>query len=84
MGPSVPGPVVLLVDCPTDDHAQELISLQSLNGYYTDVSDSPLENVKTVTCIIHLSPTSVICSPSYQKWMKKFSSAQHIMAGHEM
>uniref|UniRef100_A0A2P2K614 ribonuclease Z n=1 Tax=Rhizophora mucronata TaxID=61149 RepID=A0A2P2K614_RHIMU len=84
MGPSVPGPIVLLVDCPTDDHAQELISLQSLNGYYTDVSDSPLENVKTVTCIIHLSPASVICSPSYQKWMKKFSSAQHIMAGHEM
>ncbi|KAF2301186.1 hypothetical protein GH714_020717 [Hevea brasiliensis] len=42
------------------------------------------ENVKTVTCIIHLSPPSVISSPNYQKWMKNFGSAQHIMAGHEM
>lgn len=84
MGPSVPGPVVFLVDCPTESHAQELLSIQSLNCYSADYSDSPPRNVKTVTCIIHLSPASVITSPSYQRWMKKFVSSQHIMAGHEM
>nr|XP_029147080.1 tRNAse Z TRZ4, mitochondrial-like [Arachis hypogaea] len=38
---------------------------------------------KSVTCVIHLSPASVVSSSYYQKWMKKFGFAQHIMAGHE-
>ncbi|KAM7255736.1 hypothetical protein ACFE04_008634 [Oxalis oulophora] len=83
MGPSVPGPIVLLVDCPTESYINELSSIVSLNSYYTD-SDNPPECAKTVNCIIHLSPSSVTSNPDYQKWMGKFSSAQHIMAGHEM
>ncbi|KAG2305966.1 hypothetical protein Bca4012_084806 [Brassica carinata] len=78
MGPSVPGPVVLLVDCPTESHAEELLSIPSMNSYYsTDDGD------KFVNCIIHLSPASVTNSPTYQSWMKRFHSAQHILAGHE-
>ncbi|KAF9690116.1 hypothetical protein SADUNF_Sadunf01G0162400 [Salix dunnii] len=84
MDPSVPGPIVLLVDCPTESHVQELLSTESLNSYYVDFSGNPTQIGKTVNCIIHLSPASVTCSPTYQKWMKKFGSAQHIMAGHEM
>lgn len=84
MGPSVPGPIVFLVDCPTESHVQELLSIQSLNSYHADSSGNAPESVKTVNCIIHLSPASVTSSNNYQKWMKKFSSAQHIMAGHEM
>ncbi|KAF2301178.1 hypothetical protein GH714_020667 [Hevea brasiliensis] len=84
MGPSIPGPIVFLVDCPTESHMQELLSIQSLHSYYADYLGSSPENVKTVTCIIHLSPPSVISSPNYQNWMKNFGSAQHIMAGHEM
>lgn len=84
MDPSVPGPIVLLVDCPTESHVQELLSMESLNNYYVDFSGNPAQSGKTVNCIIHLSPASVTSSPTYQKWMKKFGSAQHIMAGHEM
>ncbi|XP_058006065.1 tRNAse Z TRZ4, mitochondrial isoform X2 [Hevea brasiliensis] len=84
MGPSIPGPIVFLVDCPTESHMQELLSIQSLHSYYADYLVSSPENVKTVTCIIHLSPPSVISSPNYQNWMKNFGSAQHIMARHEM
>lgn len=82
MGPSVPGPIVLLVDCPTESHLQELLSIQCLGSYYADFS-GPLENAKVVTCVIHLSPASLISSSNYQSWMKRFGSAQHIMAGHE-
>ncbi|XP_065866166.1 tRNAse Z TRZ4, mitochondrial isoform X2 [Euphorbia lathyris] len=84
MGPSIPGPIVFLVDCPTESHAKELLSVQSLHSYYLDNSCNLPENVKTVTCIIHLSPASVISSSYYQNWMKKFGTAQHIMAGHDM
>ncbi|KAJ0007268.1 hypothetical protein Pint_29697 [Pistacia integerrima] len=81
MGPSVPGPIVLLVDCPTEAHVLELLSVESLSSYYADCSS---KCAKTVNCIIHLSPTSVTGTPNYQICMKRFGSAQHIMAGHEM
>ncbi|KAJ7963043.1 zinc phosphodiesterase ELAC protein 2-like [Quillaja saponaria] len=84
MDPSVPGPIVLLVDCPTESHLEELLSVQSLSSFYADSTGNTPEGARTVTCIIHLSPASVISSSNYQKWMKRFGSAQHIMAGHEM
>lgn len=82
MDPSIPGPIVFLVDCPMESHLQELLSMQCLSSYYADFS-GPLENAKVVTCVIHLGPASLISSPNYQSWMKRFGSAQHILAGHE-
>ncbi|KAJ3700994.1 hypothetical protein LUZ61_004699 [Rhynchospora tenuis] len=76
LGPSIPGPIVLIVDCPTLDHAHNLFSLTCLNGYYK-------ENGKLVNCIIHLGPTAVTSNAEYQQWMMRFGQAQHIMAGHE-
>lgn len=84
MGPSVPGPIVFLVDCPTEHHAQELLSTESLSIYYADFLGKSEGTTKTVNCIIHLTPASVIHTQSYQEWMKRFGSAQHIIAGHEM
>ncbi|KAK7261793.1 hypothetical protein RIF29_28113 [Crotalaria pallida] len=82
MDPSIPGPIVLLVDCPTESHLEALMSVQSLASYCGQVGNQP-EAGKSVTCVIHLSPASVVSCSNYQKWMKKFGSAQHIMAGHE-
>ncbi|KAI3727245.1 hypothetical protein L1987_67057 [Smallanthus sonchifolius] len=81
LGPSVPGPIVLLVDCPTHSHFQELLSAQSIVNYYADVSE---EKRKIVNCVIHLSPSLVVSSSDYQKWMSRFGEAEHIIAGHEM
>ncbi|KAI3786081.1 hypothetical protein L1987_45208 [Smallanthus sonchifolius] len=81
LGPSVPGPIVLLVDCPTHSHFQELLSAQSLVNYYAYVSE---EKRKIVNCVIHLSPSLVVNSSDYQKWMSRFGEAEHIIAGHEM
>ncbi|XP_026385349.1 tRNAse Z TRZ4, mitochondrial-like [Papaver somniferum] len=75
MGPSVAGPIVLLVDCPTLSHLQQMVSLQSLSSYF--------DGVKIVSCVIHLSPSSVTLTAEYQTWMRRFGGAQHIMAGHE-
>ncbi|KAG9457534.1 hypothetical protein H6P81_002042 [Aristolochia fimbriata] len=83
LGPSVPGPIVLLVDCPTLAHLQEMLSLQSLNDYYVDNGNSG-QSVKSVNCVIHLGPASVTMTGEYQKWMERFGGPQHIMAGHEV
>lgn len=80
IGPPIPGPIVLIVDCPTEPHAQELLSAQALNAYYSDSQSNSQETTKVVNCIIHLSPATVVSSPVYEKWMRKFGSAQHIMA----
>ncbi|PPD78414.1 hypothetical protein GOBAR_DD24665 [Gossypium barbadense] len=83
MGAPVPGPIVIIVDCPTSSHALELISTQSLTDYYSDSSNQS-QSGKIVNCVIHLGPASVVNSSHYKKWMKNFSSAQHARAGHVM
>ncbi|KAE9467863.1 hypothetical protein C3L33_00244, partial [Rhododendron williamsianum] len=66
LGPSVPGPIVLIVDCPTSSHLPELLSLHSLSSYYGDMSGNPPETSKAVNCIIHLSPAAVTNTKDYQ------------------
>ncbi|XP_019252816.1 PREDICTED: ribonuclease Z 1-like [Nicotiana attenuata] len=81
--PSIPGPIVLLVDCPTLSHLQELSSLESLIPYYLNTSEQPIDMCKKVNCLIHLSPAYVTNITAYEQWTTKFGEAQHIMAGHE-
>ncbi|XP_015697710.1 tRNase Z TRZ3, mitochondrial [Oryza brachyantha] len=83
LGPSIPGPIVLLVDCPTEYHMHELFSLQSLGCFYED-SSRQTGTSKKVNCVIHLGPSSITKALDYQNWMRRFGSAQHIMAGHEI
>lgn len=84
LGPSVPGPIVLVVDCPTPSHLQELSSIHSLTPYYSDPSKQSKEMCKEVDCVIHLSPASVTCTTEYQQWMSRFGEVQHVMAGHQL
>ncbi|XP_078431873.1 tRNAse Z4 [Wolffia australiana] len=84
LDPSIPGPIVLLIDCPTEAHLEVLLGLQSLNPYYTDFVDQSDEVSRSVNCVIHLGPSSVTKKASYQSWMKRFGRARHIMAGHEI
>lgn len=79
MGPAIPGPIVLVVDCPTESHLEALLSAKSLATYGDQVGNMS----KSVACVIHLTPEFVLSCSNYQKWMKTFGSAQHIMAGHE-
>ncbi|XP_023752475.1 tRNase Z TRZ3, mitochondrial [Lactuca sativa] len=79
LGPSVPGPIVLLVDCPTLSHFQELLlSTSALDTFYGETPN------KRVNCVIHLSPALIVNSSDYQKWMSRFHGAEHIIAGHQM
>ncbi|CAM6105646.1 unnamed protein product [Calypogeia fissa] len=80
MDPSSPGPICLVVDCPTTSYVSSLISSSGL----TKLSGAGGESMKQVTCIIHLGPASVINCSQYQEWMDQFHGTQHIMAGHGM
>ncbi|KAF3673225.1 TRNAse Z4 isoform 2 [Capsicum annuum] len=84
LDPSVPGPIVLVVDCPTPSHLQELSSIHSLTPFYTYPSEQSKEMCKKVDCVIHLSPASITCTTEYQQWMSRFGEVQHVMAGHQL
>ncbi|CAN6456627.1 unnamed protein product [Victoria cruziana] len=84
LGPSIPGPVVILADCPTPSHFQGLVSVPSLKKYYVDSIDADGDGSKIVNCVIHMGPASVTRTKAYRKWMSRFGGAQHIMAGHDM
>lgn len=84
LGPSVPGPIVLVVDFPTPTHLQEMSSIHSLTPYYSYPSKQSKEPCKKVDCVIHLSPASVTCTTEYQQWMSRFGEVQHVMAGHQL
>ncbi|KAI5073640.1 hypothetical protein GOP47_0011653 [Adiantum capillus-veneris] len=74
LGPASPGPIIMLVDCPDINFLHALLSLPSLQLYYSGSG-------KTVNCIVHLSPPSVTNDEHYQEWMLKFNDAHHLMAG---
>ncbi|KAJ7198699.1 hypothetical protein O6H91_Y499900 [Diphasiastrum complanatum] len=80
MDPSSPGPIFVLVDCPTIEHIPSLLSAPYLRRFY-GISEVE-EMQKLVTCMIHIGPKSVTQDARYLQWMHNFVGTQHIMAGH--
>lgn len=77
MAPSSPGPIFVLVDCPTADHIPCLLSKSFMNDFYPKQ-----EKYKTVSCMVHLGPATVTSDSDYQQWMALLSETNHILAGH--
>ncbi|KAG6543814.1 hypothetical protein Mapa_014654 [Marchantia paleacea] len=85
MDPSSPGPICLVVDCPTIAHISALVTAAGLRRFYSPTSSgADAGNVKNVTCIIHIGHASVTKTPEYQQWMTQFDGTHHLMAGHGM
>mmetsp|Transcript_3023 Transcript_3023/g.7548 ORF Transcript_3023/g.7548 Transcript_3023/m.7548 type:complete len:538 (-) Transcript_3023:299-1912(-) len=84
LGPGVPGPLVIVADCPTVAHIPSLKASITRSGRAPSAdsphSDSNSDAAGTV-CVIHLSPHQVVAEEAYQGWMDSFgSSATHIVA----
>lgn len=77
LGPSSPGPIMVLVDCPSLSHIPSLTSSASLQSYFSQTG-------KVVNCMVHIGPRSVTSSKEYYSWMENFREAHHIMARKEL
>jgi hypothetical protein len=79
VGPSLPGGVCLIVDCPTRQHAAALLRHRLFwelargreaggggGGGLEGGGGAP------AICVVHMSPLHVLCSPEYQKWCERF------------
>ncbi|XP_015768967.1 PREDICTED: zinc phosphodiesterase ELAC protein 2-like [Acropora digitifera] len=66
MGPSQPGPVFLIIDCPSTDFISSLVSNEHLSRHFEEGS------CPTAVIIIHLTPMSVFESHEYVEWRNRF------------
>mgnify|MGYP006889208602 FL=1 len=73
LGPSSPGPIMILVDCPSLSYLPSLVSSKGLQSYFSDSG-------KVVNCMVHITPISVTSLKEYQSWMENFKDTHHIMA----
>uniref|UniRef100_A0AAY4C215 Zinc phosphodiesterase ELAC protein 2 n=1 Tax=Denticeps clupeoides TaxID=299321 RepID=A0AAY4C215_9TELE len=61
--PADPGPVFLVVDCPSEDFAQPLSTNEHLSRYGTEDS---------AALVVHMTPESVLETDEYKGWMERF------------
>ncbi|KAJ3154010.1 Zinc phosphodiesterase ELAC protein 2 [Geranomyces variabilis] len=78
MEPDRPGPVFIVVDCPSTDYIAGIDSDERFAKHYTNVTTQP------VSLIIHILGDDVIDSPTYRTWMKKFGeTTEHIIISRQ-
>nr|CAH7765332.1 unnamed protein product [Callosobruchus chinensis] len=74
--PDDPGPIFIVVDCPTVDYIDSLLTNESLKKHQRLATSD-----EAVAClVVHFTPAEVVEHPSYKKWIDEFPpSTQHLM-----
>ncbi|XP_076274808.1 ribonuclease Z isoform X1 [Rhynchophorus ferrugineus] len=74
--PDDPGPVFLVIDCPSEQYLDTLINNAEIKKHQKFAG-----NDNDVTCVVvHFTPTEILKLPKYQRWMDDFIlSTEHIL-----
>ncbi|XP_014470269.1 PREDICTED: ribonuclease Z, mitochondrial [Dinoponera quadriceps] len=76
--PPIPGPIFLVVECPSEDYLESFISHPAFARHQTSEEDN------VPHCVVHFTPQQVMDDPRYVNWMEKFSSyTRHIIVNEE-
>uniref|UniRef100_A0A673GQB6 Zinc phosphodiesterase ELAC protein 2 n=1 Tax=Sinocyclocheilus rhinocerous TaxID=307959 RepID=A0A673GQB6_9TELE len=76
--PADPGPVFLVVDCPSEDFIQPLCTNHVLQRYQTGGSED------STALVVHMTPESVLDTDEYKSWMERFpSSTEHLVMNEQ-
>ncbi|XP_074552533.1 zinc phosphodiesterase ELAC protein 2 [Halichoeres trimaculatus] len=72
--PTDPGPVFMVVECPSEEFVEALCTNQQLRRFQTGGAEDP------AVLVVHMTPESVLNSDRYKKWMERFpSSTEHLI-----
>lgn len=77
MSPGTPGPVIVVVGCPTVHHVAGLVNSLALSSVSLGVvsPEALYETPPLRTCVVyHLGPREVLQHPAYQKWTDSFGA----------
>lgn len=84
MEPSVPGPLVLMVDCPDEHFVQALTSAPAFKNLVSSSSYPSAEggeDAAKIACVVHFGPKAVTDLPAYKEWMTGLGEeTTHILA----
>eukprot|EP00762_Andalucia_godoyi_P004752 ANDGO_03546.mRNA.1 Ribonuclease Z 1 len=77
IGPPTPGPVIILVDCPTVEHMNVLVEKSVWSRYHPHCADCM--NPSRVV-MVHAAPENVLTHPTYVRFASAFGpDASHII-----
>lgn len=77
--PTDPGPVFLVIDCPSEDFIQPLCTNQVLSRYQSGGSED------SAALVVHMTPEAVLKTEEYQRWMERFSNGtQHLIMNEQV
>ncbi|KAI4880745.1 hypothetical protein NFI96_022140, partial [Prochilodus magdalenae] len=74
--PTDPGPVFIVIDCPSEKFIQPLCTNEILQRYQSGEDGA--------TLVVHMTPESVLKAEEYQRWMERFpSSTEHMVMNEQ-
>jgi ribonuclease Z len=80
IGPETPGPISIIVDCPTEEYLMPLVTHPIWARYLPSPS-----NPSSPAVVIHMTPFGVLSSEPYRQWVHAFGpSTQHIFINKEL
>lgn len=74
MSPSTPGPLFVVVPCPTLDHVQSVVRSQALQPVQLGVLKRPGASPERKCVIVHLAPKDVLEQHEYRQWCDSFGT----------
>uniref|UniRef100_A0A8C5BR05 Zinc phosphodiesterase ELAC protein 2 n=1 Tax=Gadus morhua TaxID=8049 RepID=A0A8C5BR05_GADMO len=77
--PSDPGPVFLVVECPTVEFIDGICTNERLARHHAGGPEDP------AALVVHMTPEVVLKTERYQEWMERFpSSTQHLVLNEQV
>ncbi|XP_059417598.1 zinc phosphodiesterase ELAC protein 2-like isoform X2 [Carassius carassius] len=76
--PADPGPVFIVVDCPSEDFIQPLCTNHVFQRFQTGGAED------RAALVVHMTPESVLDTEEYKSWMERFpSSTEHLVMNEQ-
>lgn len=74
-----PGPLFIVVECPSEDFVQAISTNQQLGRYQTGGAEDP------AALVVHMTPESVLKTDEYKQWMERFpSTTEHLILNEQV
>ncbi|XP_022595167.1 zinc phosphodiesterase ELAC protein 2 [Seriola dumerili] len=76
--PADPGPVFVIVECPSEEFVEAVCTNQQLRSHQTGGTEDP------AVLVVHITPESVLKTDQYKEWMERFpSTTRHLILNEQ-
>lgn len=76
--PTDPGPVFIVVECPSEEFVDALCSNEQLKRHQAGTEDPAV-------LVVHMTPESVLNTDQYKQWMERFpSTTEHLILNEQV